>query len=231
MLQTLRQYGRERLVERGDADDAFARMAAHLAAICARGREAWRGTRQREWFLTVDAEHDNIGAAFEWALGVGDKELAVAMAADLAYDRWIAGGVAEGLRWLDEAFALPGDLEPFTEGWARFWRAFLAFVGGNRDRNDEQFDDALALLRAHADPVVAGYALSFYSQLVDATGRRQKAIDLNHQMLDELAATTDPWARPATEWASAALAIQEHNDFDAFRGGPTRGDGGLPVDR
>ena len=143
-------------------------MAAHLAAICARGREAWRGIHQREWFLTVDAEHDNIRVGFEWALGVGDKELAVGMAADLGYDRWIAGGVAEGLRWLDEAFALPGDLEPFTEGWARFWRAFLAFVGGNRDRNDEQFDDALALLRAHADPVVAAYALSFYSQLVDA---------------------------------------------------------------
>ncbi len=56
-------------MERGDADDAFARMAAHLAMICARGREAWRGIRQREWFLTIDAEHDNISVAFEWALG------------------------------------------------------------------------------------------------------------------------------------------------------------------
>lgn len=219
MLQTLRHYGRERLVERGDADDAFGAMAVHFAGLCARGRDAWRGIAQREWFESVGVELEGIRAAFEWAVGVDDKELAVGLAADLGFARWVGGGTAEGRRWFDEAVALPGEVTGFTDGWSRFWRAFLAFVRGDRDRSDEQFDEAITLLRAHADPVFAAYALSFHSQLVDATGRRAEATALNHQVLELLAATDDPWARPATSWTHAALAIQEAGDFDAFAAG------------
>lgn len=218
-LQTLRHYGRERLVERGDADDAFGRMTVYFAEICAGGRAAWRGTAQREWFETVGTELDGIRTGFEWAVGAGEKERAVGIAADLAFGRWIGGGTAEGLRWLETAMALPGDVSPFIDGWSRFWRAFLAFVRGQRDRNDEQFDEAIALLHDQADPMFEGYALTFYAQLVDATGRRTKATMLNHRVLDVLSTTTDPWAQAAASWTRAALAIQESGDFDAFASG------------
>jgi tetratricopeptide (TPR) repeat protein len=219
MLQTLSQYGRERLVERGDADDAFGRMAAHMAALCRGSRTAFRGTDQREWFLAVGTEHDNIRTAFEWALGVEDKELAAGLAADLGFARWIAGGVAEGHRWLEQALALPGGIAPFTDGWARMWHAFLSFVTGHREHYEEHFDAAIARLRDTAEPVFAAYALSFLSQLVDATGRRARSIELNHALLDTLDASADPWARAATPWAKAALAVQERGDFDAYEAG------------
>jgi hypothetical protein len=108
---------------------------------------------------------------------------------------------------------------PFVEGWARQWHAFLSFVTGHRDRFEEQVADAIELLQDNADPVFVGYALSFESQLVDAVGRRARAIEINHRLVAVLASTADPWARAATPWATAALAVQERGDFEAFETG------------
>jgi tetratricopeptide (TPR) repeat protein len=216
MLQTLSQYGRERLVEHGDADTTYLAMATHLAALCARGREAFRGIDQREWFRAVDAERDNLRTAFSWALGAGDKELALTIAAELSFARWIAGGSAEGFQWINDALALDGEVDPFTLGRALAWRGFVGFITGHRDGFDGWFDRALELLRANGEPVFAAHALSFYTQLVDATGQRDRSIALNHELLALLASSTDPWARPATAWVEAALAVQERNDFAAY---------------
>jgi predicted ATPase/DNA-binding SARP family transcriptional activator len=218
MLQTLSQYGREKLVERGEADTVFARMATDMAALCARSRDACRGIAQREWFLAVGVEQDNIRTAFDWAVGVGDKELALAIAADLTFHRWVAGGAGDGYHWIDVALALPGDVDPFTLGRGLVWHAFLGFLAGQVVAVDDGFDAGLELLRAHADDaVLVVYVLSFYSQVVGATGRADKATAINVAAL-ELADTvaTDPWARAARTWLRAALAVQLDADFDAF---------------
>jgi len=217
MLQTLCQYGRERLVERGDADLVFGRMAGYVAGLCARSRDAFRGIDQRQWFRTIDAEQDNIRAAFEWAVGAGDKQLAVAIAADLTFQRWVGGGAAEGFRWLEVALAMAGDVAPFTYGRGLVWRAFLGFIAGHRDDLDRQFDEGIALLREHGDGVLVGYALSFYSQVVGTMGRLDKATELNVEILEELrSCADDPWVHAAQTWTQAALALQQRGDFDTF---------------
>ena len=147
MLQTLSQYGRERLVERRrrrrvrSHGGVLPRPVRHAACLTVRGVD------QRQWFLTIDAELDNIRAAFEWAVGSKAKERAVAIAADLTFYRWVAGGAAEGFRWLDAALALPGITTPFTEGRGLVWRAFLGFLAHANDHVDQDFDDGVELLR------------------------------------------------------------------------------------
>jgi predicted ATPase/DNA-binding SARP family transcriptional activator len=218
MLQTLSHYGREKLVERREADTVFARMASDMAALCARSREAFRGVAQREWFMAVGAEQDNIRTAFDWAVGVGDKELALAIAADLTFHRWVAGGAGDGYHWIDAALALPGEVDPFTLGRGLVWHAFLGFLSGHVTRVDEGFDAGLELLRGHAnDPVLVAYAMSFYSQVVGATGRSEKATAINVAALELVDGVPDaPWTRAVRTWFRAALAVQLDADFDAF---------------
>jgi predicted ATPase/DNA-binding SARP family transcriptional activator len=217
MLQTLSQYGRERLVERGDADAVFGRMAAHFAELCARSRAAYRGIDQRQWYMAIDAEQDNIRTAFVWSVGAGEKELAVAIAADIALHRWVTGVVREGYHWLDTALALPGDVTPFTYGRSLVWRAFLGYLAGYRDHTDEQFDEGIDLLRKHADPTFVGFALTFYAQIVGETGRLQKAAELNVAALEQLEAAPDaPWVCACRTWLRAGIAVQKHGDFEIF---------------
>ncbi len=73
-LQTLAQYGRERLTERGDAARVRDAMAAHFARLCARSAEAYTGDVQRTWLRAIDQEHDNLRAALDWAVARGDAE-------------------------------------------------------------------------------------------------------------------------------------------------------------
>jgi predicted ATPase/DNA-binding SARP family transcriptional activator len=216
-LQTLSQYGRERLVERGEADAVFGRMAAYFAALCARSRTAFRGVDQRQWYLAIDAEQDNIRTAFAWAVGAGEKELAVAIAVDIALSRWLTGGAREGYRWLETALALPGEVTAFMYGRALVYRAFLGHITRLGD-HDEQFEAGIALLREHGDAVFVGHALTFYAQVVGEKGRSQQATELNLAAVEQFEnAADDPWACGIRTWLHALIAVQGHGDFVTFQ--------------
>jgi predicted ATPase/DNA-binding SARP family transcriptional activator len=217
MLETLSQYGRERLVEHGEADTAYAQMADHLASLCAHGRMAFRGVEQRAWFDSINAELDNLRAAFEWAIAAEEPELAVGLAADLAVHRWVAGKAVDGHRWLETALALPGDVSPLIRGRGLLWRAYLGYFAGQGDDSDADLDEAIALLREHAEPGEVGVALAFYAQIVAETGRAKRAAELNRQSLELVnEASDEPWLRAAATWLRASIAAQGDRDFDTF---------------
>ncbi|HEY3485362.1 MAG TPA: BTAD domain-containing putative transcriptional regulator, partial [Ilumatobacteraceae bacterium] len=107
-LQTLAQYGREKLAERGDAATVRDAMAAHYATLCAESASAYIGDRQRAWLVAIDVEHDNLRAALEWAVANDDAETALTIAGGASWPHWLAGTVVEGKRWLDDAFSCRG---------------------------------------------------------------------------------------------------------------------------
>jgi predicted ATPase/DNA-binding SARP family transcriptional activator len=217
MLQTLSQYARERLADRGDADTVLARMAAHVAELCGRSRTAARGVDQRRWFVAIDAEQDNIRAAFNWSVGGAHKQLAVAIAADIALHRWGARIPREGQDWLHSALALPGDVTPVVSGLAGVWCAYLGYLAGRRDQIDEQFEAGVMLLREHAVAADVGYALSLHAQIVGESGRSQQAAELNVGALEQLEMAPDtPWSRSLRTWLRGAIAIHQHGDTDTF---------------
>jgi predicted ATPase len=80
MLETIRQFAEEQLVQIGDADDARSAHARHFA-----GREAdvmalWDGPRQREAYEWLTVELANLRGAFRWAADYDDLDTAVAVA-------------------------------------------------------------------------------------------------------------------------------------------------------
>jgi predicted ATPase len=80
MLETIRQFAEEQLVQTGEADDARSAHARYFA-----GREAdvttlWDGPRQREAYEWFTAELANLRGAFRWAADHDDLDTAVAVA-------------------------------------------------------------------------------------------------------------------------------------------------------
>ena len=107
-LQTLAQYGRERLTERGDAVRIRDAMAEHFAQLCSQSAAAFTGDQQRAWLTAMDRDHDNLRAALDWAVANDDAETALMIAGGAAWPHWLTGMVVEGRRWLDDAFACAG---------------------------------------------------------------------------------------------------------------------------
>ncbi len=113
-LQTLVQYGKEKLTERGDAVRIRDAMARHYARLCAESAAAFTGDRQRAWLTAVDQEHDNLRAALDWAVANDDAETALTIAGGASWPHWLRGTVIEGKRWLDDAFACAGEANEHT---------------------------------------------------------------------------------------------------------------------
>jgi predicted ATPase len=79
LLETIRQYGEERLAEAGETDTLRARHADHyieFAGVACRG--IW-GPKQLDWGARLAREHDNLLAAMAFALDTQDVERAMGL--------------------------------------------------------------------------------------------------------------------------------------------------------
>ena len=108
LLETLRQYARQRLVAGGAAAAAHARHAAVYLALAEAAAPALHGPRQRRWLDRLEAEHDNLRAALRWLLGQEDPDGAVRLVWALRWFWEIRGHAAEGRRWLAGVLAHAG---------------------------------------------------------------------------------------------------------------------------
>jgi predicted ATPase len=68
MLQTIREYGLERLEASGEAEEMRDRHLDYYLALAEEADDELLGPRQVTWCNRLEAEHDNMRAAFDWVL-------------------------------------------------------------------------------------------------------------------------------------------------------------------
>jgi predicted ATPase len=85
LLQTIRQYGEERLEDTGQAEGWRARHAGYYAGLLRRVREhAHDPDPEVFWAVRLGAEQDNLLAAWSWAIGTGNVDTAFEILAGFA---------------------------------------------------------------------------------------------------------------------------------------------------
>jgi predicted ATPase/class 3 adenylate cyclase len=77
LLETIREYGEERLIEHDETDALRDRHARYYADHAARCREGLFGPEQIAWGTRMAADGDNILAAFAHAVDTHDLDLAI----------------------------------------------------------------------------------------------------------------------------------------------------------
>jgi predicted ATPase len=103
MLETIREYARERLAQSGAEDTAGRRHAEHYLAIAEEARGPHTRDYSRDYADRIEAEHDNLRRALEWARDLDQGETLLRLAAALA-DFWgTRGFYREGRAWLEVA--------------------------------------------------------------------------------------------------------------------------------
>jgi len=78
LLETLRQFGEERLSDRGDAAVVRDLHFAHYLMVAEKAFAAWSGPGQIDVVHTTEREWDNLRAAFDWVQTSGDNDRAIA---------------------------------------------------------------------------------------------------------------------------------------------------------
>jgi predicted ATPase/DNA-binding SARP family transcriptional activator len=108
LLETLRAYGQERLVEAGEADAVAGRHTAwflELAERAARHRSSLR------WVRLLDADYDNLRAALDRAVAHRDHQTALRLGGALGW-YWFMFHHAEGRQRMAGVLALAADQPP-----------------------------------------------------------------------------------------------------------------------
>ncbi len=107
MLETIREYAREYLVESGEAERIQRRHRDWFLALVERAKpDFFRGPPPAEWLIVFDREHDNLNLSLEWsAAEAGGATAGLHLAAGMWRYWEIRGYVAEGRQWMERMLA------------------------------------------------------------------------------------------------------------------------------
>jgi predicted ATPase len=171
MLETIREFARERLDESGGVEVLQKRLFGYLLRLLPRWRETRTGLV--EIIDRLGEELANYRAALAWALEEDPRsclELATALGRF-----WVIRDPAEGNQWLTTALDRTAEQPPELRAEALLWvGSCRAFLGDDSER-EEIFEESLSIFRALGDTGRVGDTLDRLAGVRAAGGKLEEA--------------------------------------------------------
>jgi predicted ATPase/class 3 adenylate cyclase len=214
MLETIREFGLERLAESGEAETIRRRHADVFLALVDRAEPYLTGADQKTWLDRLEHEHGNLRAALAWAIE-HQEEKALRLAAALWRFWQMRGHLREGRQRLDEILALPtAPRRPALLARALEAAGGVAYWQGDMDAAQRFYEQALSVQRELRDESgIAGalYNLAFpyvvrQSDPREAEALVEEALAIYRRLNDRAGIAKCLWAM-ATEY----FLRQEYN--------------------
>lgn len=230
MLETLREYGRERLLEAGEAEDTDERHARWFLELAERLAPSLTGRDQRASLDRLERESDNLRAALRWAIDRRAVELGMRLAAALWRFWQMRGHIGEGRQLLAELMAIDAEVDARVRARALSAAGSLAYWQNDRAAATGFYEASVELRRGIGDPAELasglydlGHALSVLGPEPDsARGRalETEALEIYRSLGDETGEAWLIWALALNSNFAGdhATAIEElARGIDAFR--------------
>jgi predicted ATPase len=108
MLETIREYGRERLERSGELDSTRRAHSAYCLVLAEEGAANMAPAQRDGWLSRCDAEHDNFRAAIEYLIESGNAEWGLRLGGALFWFWEAREHLTEGRRSLASLLGTPG---------------------------------------------------------------------------------------------------------------------------
>ena len=115
LLETVRQYARERLVESGGAEAIRARHRDYFVALAEEADNKLLGAEQADALRRLEDEHDNLRLALEWSHEEAPAQEDLRLCGAMHRFWFTRGYVAEGRQWCARILAKGVPAEPTLE--------------------------------------------------------------------------------------------------------------------
>jgi predicted ATPase len=102
LLETIRQYSRDKLVETGELEKTRRMHLEYFVGFAEASETKMDGVEVFEWLPRLEADYDNFRSALEWGLD-NEVEAALRMVSALAAFWFRRGHTVEGINWIREA--------------------------------------------------------------------------------------------------------------------------------
>jgi predicted ATPase/class 3 adenylate cyclase len=168
MLESIRQYARERLTELGESERVQERHAEfHLRLARRLARGLW-GPEVASALRDLGVEQDNFRQVLGWAMSTARNELAHRMAEAMSGYWYRRGAHSEGRAWLDAVLAMPAPEDEQLRAWCMQARANIDAMARPNPRSVAFAGDAIEIFRRHGNSY--GLAMSLYDAAMLALG-------------------------------------------------------------
>ncbi|RYE39502.1 MAG: protein kinase, partial [Hyphomicrobiales bacterium] len=156
MLETLREYGYEKLEQTGEAVALRRRHRDWYEALALKAEAEWISARQLDWIARLKREHANLREALEFSVD-DDPAAGLRTAAALGWF-WISQGLySEGRRWLDRLLAVQSGPPSLERAKALYWATVMANVQGDIETGTVLVEEGHTLAAQTNDPMIRAF--------------------------------------------------------------------------
>lgn len=220
MLETLREYGIERLDANGEEEMTRQAHASYYLALAEEAEPSFGSPQQAAWLQQLERENDNLRAALRWSVeqGASQQRIEIGLRLGGALRRfWIVRGYwREGLNFLDQALAASKEIPAPIRAKALIAAANMAVNLSDNNRAEALCQESLLLCREIGDRPGIAYTLYMLSwtnrtkeDFATARSYAEEALALFRELGDE----------ENVVWSLYALAA-----LDSIQGEYTRAD-------
>jgi len=177
LLETVKEYGRERLREAGEETVIRRRHLEQYLTLAEQAEPELRGHQQSDWLDTLDREHDNLRAALDVSL-IGDADTALRLAGTLLWFWDTRGHFSEGRDWFRRVLSVPGESTPRMRAHALIAAGHLAWHQSEYAQAEALIEEGLALFTEHDDAAGIANALWFLGLVLFERGDQARAVEI-----------------------------------------------------
>jgi predicted ATPase/class 3 adenylate cyclase/DNA-binding CsgD family transcriptional regulator len=212
LLETIRQYMSERLIEAGESDATRRQHLAHYLAFSETAEPELVTADGPDWLERLDRDRDNLRVALEWAADTGEHQQLLRLVTALTLFFELRGHLADGGRWFSRALDTTDDDKADVLRARALWgAAHVALYAGQFETAARRAPECFALAEAVGDEWAMGRSLNTIGYLqmqtepVAARAVLDRSIEIGRR-------TGDEWAvADGLKMLTVAWVIQEHH--------------------
>ncbi len=213
LLETVRQYAQEKLMESGEIERLRARHCDFFLKLAERAEAHLHGAQQLEWIDKLEAEHENILAGLDWLMTFGDAERGLRFAGALWNFWYMRGYWTRGRDQFSRVLALPGaGVRSLLRAKALNGAGYLALRQDDCPVALKYFEESLEIANSVGDEQESAYAMQGLGLYYRRRGEFTRAYDYFTQTMESFRKLDIQWGM-ATALTHLGAITADHGNY------------------
>jgi non-specific serine/threonine protein kinase len=184
LLETVRQYARDRLEDTGGSAAVRVRHRDYYLALAEEADPKLKTAEQAEWLRRLEEEHENLRAGLEWSLVDAGSTGGLRLCGALQRFWWTRGHLTEGRQWCTRVLGKAGAEERTRErAYVLNAAGVLSYHQGDYPVARALYEESLAIRRELGDRSGIAGSLGNLGNVAVNQGDRPAARALQEQSL------------------------------------------------
>ncbi len=195
MLETIREFGLEQLVQSGEAETIRQQHLSFYLELVEQAESELTGSSQASWFARLEKEHDNLRGALSYSRENGKLEEGLRLAG--AFWRFwdVRGHVSEGRAVLDELLNLAAGIDVAAKVRAKALNGAGVLAGnqGDHARQTAILEESLGLYTELGDKAGIAQSINNLGSIAFSQADYARAQELYTESLNLRREIADSW--------------------------------------